>query len=256
VASTVVFFHAHPDDEAIFTGGTMRLLADAGHRVVLLVATGGEAGERGDSVATESLADRRRAETEAAAALLGVDRIVHLGGEDSGVDGANPNGFCRVKPGVGAALAEARLDHAGIEPDALVIYDGDGIYGHPDHVAVHEVGHALGGRLGVSHVYESTVDREYLHFVESHLVVEAGLPEWPLDLGLAASNLGRPTVLIDTEIDIQPVLEVKRAAMAAHGSQIPASSSALQLPSARFADVYGLEWYVRHGPPGPLEALR
>ena len=26
--STVVFLHAHPDDEAIFTGGTMRLLAE------------------------------------------------------------------------------------------------------------------------------------------------------------------------------------------------------------------------------------
>src|SRR2546423_9172656 len=41
----VVFFHAHPDDEAIFTGGTMALLAGAGWRVVLVVATGGEQGE-------------------------------------------------------------------------------------------------------------------------------------------------------------------------------------------------------------------
>ena len=41
-ARTVVFFHAHPDDEAIFTGGTMALLAAAGWRVVLVVATAGE----------------------------------------------------------------------------------------------------------------------------------------------------------------------------------------------------------------------
>src|SRR2546423_13045435 len=41
---TVVFFHAHPDDEAIFTGGTMALLAAAGWRVVLVVATAGEQG--------------------------------------------------------------------------------------------------------------------------------------------------------------------------------------------------------------------
>ncbi|MGH2790454.1 MAG: PIG-L deacetylase family protein, partial [Actinomycetota bacterium] len=34
--STAVFFHAHPDDEAIATGGTMALMADAGHRVVLV----------------------------------------------------------------------------------------------------------------------------------------------------------------------------------------------------------------------------
>ena len=41
VPQTTVFFHAHPDDEAIFTGGTIARLAAAGHRVVVLVATGG-----------------------------------------------------------------------------------------------------------------------------------------------------------------------------------------------------------------------
>ena len=39
-----MFVHAHPDDEAIFTGGTMARLAATGHRVVLVVATGGELG--------------------------------------------------------------------------------------------------------------------------------------------------------------------------------------------------------------------
>ena len=43
--ATLLAFHAHPDDEAIATGGTMRLAADAGHRVVLVVATRGECGE-------------------------------------------------------------------------------------------------------------------------------------------------------------------------------------------------------------------
>ncbi|HVW33567.1 MAG TPA: PIG-L family deacetylase, partial [Acidimicrobiia bacterium] len=41
---SIVFFHAHPDDEAIFTGGTMALLAGAGWRVVLVLATAGEQG--------------------------------------------------------------------------------------------------------------------------------------------------------------------------------------------------------------------
>ena len=38
----VVFLHAHPDDEAIFTGGTMVALADAGVGVTLVFATAGE----------------------------------------------------------------------------------------------------------------------------------------------------------------------------------------------------------------------
>ncbi|WP_296607297.1 PIG-L family deacetylase, partial [Nocardioides sp.] len=36
---TVVSFHAHPDDEALLTGGTLARAAAAGHRVVLVVAT-------------------------------------------------------------------------------------------------------------------------------------------------------------------------------------------------------------------------
>ena len=43
--------------------------------------------------------------------------------------------------------------------------------------------------------------------------------------------------------------------MAAHASQIPETSSAMRLPDADFAAVYGYEWYVRSGPRGPLDAL-
>ena len=42
---TIVSFHAHPDDEAIGTGGTLARAAAAGHRVVLVFATRGELGE-------------------------------------------------------------------------------------------------------------------------------------------------------------------------------------------------------------------
>ena len=61
---TLVCFHAHPDDESIGTGGTMAKAAAAGHRVVLVVATGGECGEVPDDLAPgETLLARRRAET-------------------------------------------------------------------------------------------------------------------------------------------------------------------------------------------------
>ena len=43
--ANLVFFHAHPDDEAISTGGTMALASDQGHHVTLVVATRGEMGE-------------------------------------------------------------------------------------------------------------------------------------------------------------------------------------------------------------------
>src|SRR3954453_16502314 len=89
---TIVFFHAHPDDEAIATGGTMARAAREGHRVVLVSATRGELGEHApDSLAPgEELVDRRVAELHAAAEELGVDRIEFLGYRDSGMAGGTP----------------------------------------------------------------------------------------------------------------------------------------------------------------------
>src|SRR5688500_5881410 len=133
----------------------------------------------------------------------------------------------------------------------MVGYDARVIYGHADHVQVHRVGLAAAAEAGVPTIYESTVDREYLHFVETHLVVEATIaaqPERVGGLGLAAAPLGLSTVEVDCTIDVRPVLPVKRRAMAAHASQIPETSSALRLPDAGFAAVYGYEWYARRGP--------
>ena len=46
--STIVFFHAHPDDEASATAGTMVKASRAGHRVVVVYATNGEHGQAPD----------------------------------------------------------------------------------------------------------------------------------------------------------------------------------------------------------------
>ena len=87
--STLVCFHAHPDDEAIATGGTMALASAAGHRVVLIVATDGELGFTVPGVAEtpQELGAHRRAETQAAASILGVHRVEFLGYHDSGMAG-------------------------------------------------------------------------------------------------------------------------------------------------------------------------
>src|SRR3954454_12699905 len=85
--ATLVTFHAHPDDEAIATGGLMAKAKAEGHRVVLVVATRGEEGEiRPDVLAEgEPLEDRRVQETHGSAEILGVDRVEFLGYRDSGM---------------------------------------------------------------------------------------------------------------------------------------------------------------------------
>jgi LmbE family N-acetylglucosaminyl deacetylase len=252
----VVFLHAHPDDEAIFTGGTMARLAGTGWRVVLVVATGGELGAApAGTDPGPAVARLREAETLRAAAALGAARVEFLGYHDSGFSGdpANraPGAFCHasleeVTARLAALLGEERAQ-------ALVIYDEDGIYGHPDHVMVHQAGTAAARSAAVPTLYEATVDREYLHFVETHVVAQA--KEAIAGLGLAATGVGVPTVLLSTTVDVRGVLAAKRAAMAAHASQIPETATVLHLPTEAFAAVYGYEWFVRHGPPGPIETL-
>ena len=91
--ATLVCFHAHPDDEAIATGGVMAQAAAAGHRVVLVVATRGEVGEvaPGFLEPGEELWERRVAEVTAAASILGAARLEFLGYRDSGMVGTSDN---------------------------------------------------------------------------------------------------------------------------------------------------------------------
>src|ERR1700722_5343182 len=142
--ATIVFFHAHPDDEAIATAGTMAKMASEGHRVVLVTATRGELGEVPEGVLTEgeTLGEVREKELALASEVLGVSRLEFLGYRDSGMLGESTNedsdSFWR------ADLEEASGRLASIleEENAQVLttYDEHGGYGHPDHVQVHRVG--------------------------------------------------------------------------------------------------------------------
>jgi LmbE family N-acetylglucosaminyl deacetylase len=233
----------------------MARLATSGVRVVLVVATGGELGEpHDDGAGPAHLAAVRRGETELAANLLGVAHVEFLGYHDSGMAGdpANhaPGAFSAAPVDeVADRLATVLRDERA---DAIVVYDEFGIYGHPDHVAVHNAGRRAAALASVPTLYESTIDREYLHFVETHLVEEAILAG---DLGLVRSHIGVPTVAVTNTVDVASVLGQKRAAMACHASQLPETTSALLLPTDQFGAVYGWEWFVRSGPRGPIDDL-
>jgi LmbE family N-acetylglucosaminyl deacetylase len=241
----VVFLHAHPDDEAVFTAATMHRLSTAGARVVLVTATAGELGPVLRPLrAGETLAGRRRVELERSCAALGVARLVLLGHRDSGMpdwdSNAHPDALTRADlPAVGRRLADLCAAEGA---EALVHYDSDGIYRHPDHVAVHRIG-ATAAACALIPAYQATVDRDHLDGRGLHLV-EAAATGQP-DVGRGAHQI--TTVVEATAGD----LAAKRAAMAAHASQIPPTA----LRRRGFARTYGLEWYVRTGPPGRLDPL-
>ena len=252
---TLVTFHAHPDDEAITCGGTMAKAAAAGHRVVLVTATGGECGEVADGVLApgESLAERRAAELAEAAGILGVARVELLGYRDSGMAGtpANDDPDCFWQAPVDEAATRLAKLLAEEQPDALTIYDAGGNYGHPDHIQVHRVGLRAAAMAGVERVYEATMNRDELRRLWAQ-AADLGLP--PIDIEGVGDEMGTPEAELTTRVDVTPELERKRRAMAAHRSQIADDSFFLALPPVAFAAVFGVEWYRRRGaPPGVHE---
>jgi LmbE family N-acetylglucosaminyl deacetylase len=252
--STAVFFHAHPDDEAIATGGTMAQMAEAGHRVVLVCATRGEQGTPQPDVLAEGevLWKRREIELAEACRILGVARLEFLGYADSGMMGEptndDPASFWRADLEEAAdRLAQILLEE---KADVVTIYDENGGYGHPDHIQVHRVGMRATELAGTQRVFIAAMNRDHIKELLAH-ADDFGM-EVPDDIRDSVDTMGVPAALITTAVDVTGYLGVKQAAMRAHASQIGEESPFLGMPPEAAAAVWGVEFYVRVGKkPGP-----
>jgi LmbE family N-acetylglucosaminyl deacetylase len=69
----ILAIHAHPDDAEILAGGTLALLADAGHAVTIATFTPGDCGSH--ELGPDEIADLRRREAHAAAVHIGADYV-------------------------------------------------------------------------------------------------------------------------------------------------------------------------------------
>jgi LmbE family N-acetylglucosaminyl deacetylase len=256
VPFTIVSFHAHPDDEVLFTGGTLARLAAEGHRVVLAVATDGGAGLASAEHHEGTLARRRMRELEESAAILGCASVVTFGFVDSGWRTRAPvDAFSRLPVAESSGPLAALLERE--RADALTIYDQAGGYGHPDHRQVHRVGSHAARAVGTPLVLEATVDRAVIRpLVRLVAAVPGLLPEVRLaDYDRAYSA----TEDITHRTDVRGYADQKRRAMQAHASQASSSGGArtlgllLRAPTPLFRRALGREWFVEQGrPPGPV----
>jgi LmbE family N-acetylglucosaminyl deacetylase len=241
---TLVSFHAHPDDEALLTGGTLARAAAAGHRVVLVTATGGEAGLADGTPEPAELGRRRRAELAASARVLGVARLVELGYPDSG-HAPGPATFASLSPDEPAARLAQVLREEGAQ--VLTSYDPAGGYGHPDHVQVHRVGALAAATAGTPVLLEATVDRQSIARAASvlrRLSRVTPMPDLP-DLSCAFTSRSD----ITHRVDVRAHLPAKLAALRAHDSQAGSADGRrtiallLRLPPPLRAWVLGAEWF-------------
>jgi N-acetyl-1-D-myo-inositol-2-amino-2-deoxy-alpha-D-glucopyranoside deacetylase len=197
---------AHPDDETYSAGGTLALAARAGLRMHLVSATRGEAGlDLTQGAKTEDkLAAKRSLELHAACLRLGALPPTFLNLPDGQLEQVAD------LPATLAALIE------GLTPRLIIGHGPDGAYGHRDHIAL-------------CRALDSAVERMPPDLRPR--VLQAAFPPalfepiWarmrrsPAREFLADTWPG-PAQSIDLEVDIRSVADAKRAAMAAHASQL------------------------------------
>lgn len=247
--ATIVAFHAHPDDEAVLTGGTLARLSAEGHRTVVVVASDGVMGP-----ATEEGAGRRMSQLRASAAILGVARVEHLGYADSGAgpilyeDPPDRQRFARADTDEAAVrLAQLLRDE---NADVLLSYDPQGGWGHPDHLKVHQVGARAALMVGTVRLLEVTMPAEMI----KRLFPAAKL----LRVIVRYDPNDRPAVFtpgsaITHRVNVRRYAPQKRAAIAAHQSALARGRAArllrwlTRLPNPVFALLLGYEWFTQPG---------
>lgn len=175
-AQRVVFVHAHPDDETIATGGTIAALRAAGKPAGLVTLTRGERGEVtpgpfASLQGTPQLAPHREQELQAAMLMLGVEGHAFLGEpparqpgleprvyEDSGmewgddgmaVSAAETGAEALTKAPAAELINDLLYGVLTLECDAIVSYNDEGGYGHPDHVLAHRAARAVAAAIDV-----------------------------------------------------------------------------------------------------------
>jgi N-acetyl-1-D-myo-inositol-2-amino-2-deoxy-alpha-D-glucopyranoside deacetylase len=254
---TLLLVHAHPDDEAISTGGVMLKARADGHRVVLVTATRGEVGEihNMDEGATRPrLGEVRTSELENAARVLGVNRGEFLGYRDSGMvgtaDNENPESFHQAPLGEAAAKLAAILREE--RPDVVVTYDADGTYGHPDHIKAHLTTNAALDLLEKegwrpTKLYYTGIPRTLMQQFMEALPEDARRQEQEGTITIP----GTPDELITTQVDVGEYVDRKREAFASHVTQNDPNSWFTTMADQIYRLAFGTEYYrLARGKPG------
>jgi LmbE family N-acetylglucosaminyl deacetylase len=126
---------AHPDDESLGAGSTLAKYAAEGVETSLICATKGERGWMGDEQdhpGFKKLGEMREQELLCAADTLGIKRVHFLDYLDGDLDQVP------VQEAVEKIVALIRQ----IRPQVVFSFGPDGVYGHPDHIAISQFSQA------------------------------------------------------------------------------------------------------------------
>mgnify|MGYP006276227863 FL=1 len=248
---TVLAVHAHPDDETIFTGGTLAAYAARGVRVVVATLTDGrlgydEAGVPGNEPGHDELQTvlNRAVELSSALGELGVVEHWSLGYGDSGMAGWPQNteeGTLCASP-VDEVVDQLVEIIEEVGPEVVLTYDANGFYGHPDHIRCHEVTVAAIERCSLDDIrfFEVAMPRGAVEAMVALAGDQADqLPDWVHD----TPSFAVPDDEVTTTIDVSEVAGAKYRALTKHATQVD-NAFFWELGEDLYGKLFGTEWYV------------
>jgi LmbE family N-acetylglucosaminyl deacetylase len=190
--ATILVVSAHPDDETLFSGGTLAMYAQKGHNIFILETTRGEGGEVGEPplTARENLAAFREQEVRQAARILGARDIFFLPYIDPYME---INGIARRIDAPLANFAATIETYAQkIDPDLVITHGSNGEYGHPQHIYTHRATRLAlnSGRPGTAlmswSAWHAPAERERILNRDDHADIISDISPWH-DIKVAAA---------------------------------------------------------------------
>jgi LmbE family N-acetylglucosaminyl deacetylase len=238
---------AHPDDEALATGGILAKYAASGVQTYLVMATRGERGWFGPAAADpgpQALGRLREAELRAAARVLGLREVTFLDYQDGDLDRADPS----------EAIAKIATHLRRVRPDVVVTFDPNGMYGHPDHIAISQLTTTAvmaaadpsypGLIPGVPHRVAKLYYRAFVQAEQGPYEATFGRLVMPVDRVERRFTVW-PEWAITTRIDTSAYGAQVWRAVQCHQSQLPDYQQLTTLPTVYLAHLWGKQTYYR-----------
>ncbi len=252
--------HAHPDDEAISTGGVLARYSDEGIRTVLVTCTDGGCGDGPGGVKPgepgfdrDAVVKAREAELARSCQVLGVRHLENLGYPDSGMmgwpDNDAPGSFWSTPVADSSAKLVELMER--YQPQVVVTYDANGFYGHPDHIQAHRITMAAAEATGIpSKVYFTAVPRSRMAEF-GRRIRELGLegPDGDAAEGEDGESgpreeWGTPDEQVTTYVDVSGTTDRKYDSLLAHASQSD-NIFFVRMGRELFGEIMGWESFVR-----------
>lgn len=240
---------AHPDDESLGVGGILARYASEGIETSVITATRGHHGWFGDPAdypGPEALGELRETELRAACKVLGVNDLFVLNYMDGELDMADPDEVSLII----ASLVRR------VRPHVVVSFGPDGIYGHPDHIAICQFAAAAIVRAADTASTDPLLVDIAPHVVSKFYYRVATGPE----LAAYEAAFGKLVMHIDgvargifpweewaatASLDNTAYAPRIWDAIACHRSQLPGYSRLFGLPEEQRRDLRGTEYYYR-----------